>query len=62
MLRYAGDASRDVDEVVEFSATPEDAAAALHDVLVDEPGWRDELCVFAVDLTDAAASAAISLN
>ena len=37
-------------EVIEFYVSPEEAEAALRDVLIDEPEWEDELAIEIVEL------------
>jgi hypothetical protein len=61
-VRFWGLASRDLDEVIEFYGPPEEAALALRDALADEPTWRHELYVRALELPGPTAPSALSLN
>jgi len=49
--------SRELGEVIEFYADANDAAAALEELLTDEPLWHEELALVAVKLPDATAAA-----
>jgi hypothetical protein len=53
-------ASRELDEVIEFFGSPEQAQEALAGVLLDEPEWADLLFVTPVEL--AGPELAPSLN
>jgi hypothetical protein len=49
-------AGTELGEVVEFYLSREEAEAALHDVLADEPGWQGVIGVAEIDLGLASAN------